>query len=70
MGKTKCLVNPKSIIYLRANGNLRASANQKCETAQLAMEAALFKALKLEGGAVKRAHGFCKEVGRRFLDSQ
>ena len=28
-------------VYLVANGDLRASANQKCEAAQLAMEALL-----------------------------
>ena len=63
-------MNAKPIIYLIANGDLRASANQKCETAQLAMEGALIKAIKLEGGTVKRAHGFRKEVGHSFIDSQ
>jgi hypothetical protein len=64
------LANPKPIISLKANGDLRASANQKCETAQLAMDAALIKAIKLEGVAVKRAHALRKEVGRSLIDSQ
>ena len=42
-------MNPKPIIDLKANGDLRGSANQKCETAQLAVDAALIKAIKLEG---------------------
>ena len=57
-------------IYLLANGDLRASANQKCEREQLLMEAKLAKALRREGWTVKRAHGFRKEVGHSFIDSQ
>ena len=52
------------------NGDLRASANQKCETAQLAVDAALIKAIKLEGAAAKRAHALRKEFGRSFIDAQ
>ena len=57
-------------VYLVANGDLRASANQKCEAAQLAMEALLAQALRREGWKVKRAHGFRAEVGHGFIDSQ
>jgi hypothetical protein len=57
-------------VYLVANGDLRASANQKCETEQLAMEALLAKALCLEGWQVKRAHGYRPEIGHSFIDSQ
>ena len=63
-------MNPEPIISLKANGDLRASANQKCKTAQLAMDAALIKAITLEGAAVKRAHALRKEVGRSLFDSQ
>jgi hypothetical protein len=34
------------------------------------MDAALIKAIKLEGAAVKRAHALRKEVGRSLFDSQ
>ena len=61
---------PKKVIYLLANGDLRASANQKCEREQLLMEAKLIKTLKAEGWTVKRAHGFRKDVGHSFIDSQ
>lgn len=60
----------KLTVYLVANGDLRATANQKCETEQLAMEALLTKALRLEGWQVKRAHGFREETGHSFIDSQ
>jgi hypothetical protein len=56
--------------YLIANGDLRASANQKCEREQLAMEAKLRRALAREGWKVVRAHGFRREVGHSFIDSQ
>lgn len=68
--KIKSPVATKPIVYLIANGDLRTSANQKCEAAQQAMEAALTKAIQLEGWTVKRAHGFRKEVGHGFIDSQ
>ena len=58
------------IIYLIANGDLRASANQKCEAAQLKMEHDLTLALRAEGYSVKRAHGYRKEVQHSFIDSQ
>jgi len=61
---------PKKLIYLLANGDLRATANQKCEREQLLMEKKLAQALRREGWTVKRAHGFRKEVGHSFIDSQ
>lgn len=57
-------------LYLIANGDLRATANQKCEDAQLAMEQRLITVLVAEGFKVIRAHGFRKEVGHSFIDSQ
>lgn len=57
-------------VYLIANGDLRASANQKCEREQLAMEALLAAALRREGWKVRRAHGRRPEVGHSFIDSQ
>ncbi|HSI86940.1 MAG: fucose isomerase [Candidatus Methylacidiphilales bacterium] len=60
----------KNTIYLIANGDLRASANQKCEAEQLALEAKLTQAIEKEGYSVKRAHGFVPEKGHGFIDSQ
>ncbi len=57
-------------VYLIANGDLRATANQACEREQLAMEARLRRAITNEGGRVVRAHGFRKAVGHSFIDSQ
>ena len=61
---------PKPTIYLVANGDLRESANRKCEAAQQAMEKSLAVAVEACGGAIKRAHGFRKSVGHSFIDSQ
>ena len=60
----------KSSIYLIANGDLRPSANQKCQEAQTAMEAQLVIALEAEGHQVIRAHEFDPEKGHGFIDSQ
>ncbi|MSR72608.1 MAG: fucose isomerase [Opitutales bacterium] len=60
----------KNILYLVANGDLRASANQKCEKEQLAMEAKLISALHVLGYTVKRAHGYRSDVKHSFIDSQ
>jgi len=60
----------KNTVYLIANGDLRATANQKCEREQLAMEARLRRVLAKEGWKVVRAHAFRKEVGHSFIDSQ
>jgi L-fucose isomerase-like protein len=57
-------------IYLIASGDLRASANQKCEEEQLKMEKSLVGAIEGLGGEVHRAHGFRPEVGHSFIDSQ
>jgi L-fucose isomerase-like protein len=57
-------------IQLIASGDLRASANQKCEAEQLKMEASLTAAIEKLGGQVQRAHGFREDVGHSFIDSQ
>jgi len=57
-------------VYLIANGDLRTSANQKCEAAQTAMEQQISAALAAEGWSVKRAHGFDPAKGHGFIDSQ
>src|ERR1700729_2492149 len=57
-------------IYLVANGDLRLSANQKCEPAQAEMEKALVEAIEREGFNVKRAHSFDEKKGHGFIDSQ
>ncbi|MEM8872639.1 MAG: fucose isomerase [Planctomycetota bacterium] len=57
-------------VYLIANGDLRPSANKKCEPAQQAMEKSLIAVCKELGANVKRAHGFRKDVGHSFIDSQ
>jgi L-fucose isomerase, C-terminal domain len=57
-------------VYLVANGDLRLSANQKCEPAQAEMEKALVGAIQREGFNVKRAHTFDETKGHGFIDSQ
>ena len=57
-------------VYLLANGDLRQSANQKCEAAQAAMELQIKAALKAEGWTLKRAHAFDAAKGHGFIDSQ
>ncbi len=57
-------------IYLVASGDLRTSANQTCQAAQAAMEAALIAAINKEGFAVKRAHPFDKAKGHGFIGSE
>ena len=57
-------------VYLVANGDLRLSANQKCEEAQAAMEKALVEAIRAEDLTVKRAHPFDQTKGHSFIDSQ
>src|ERR1700674_840360 len=57
-------------VYLVANGDLRLSANQKCEPAQAAMEKALVGAIEREGFNVKRANPFDETKGHGFIDSQ
>src|SRR6266446_8768571 len=57
-------------VYLVANGDLRLSANQKCEPAQAAMEKALIEAIEREDLTVKRGHPFDETKGHGFIDSQ
>jgi hypothetical protein len=57
-------------IILIANGDLRTTANQKCEEAQLAMEALLIAAVEKEGRKIRRGHGFHPKKGHSFIDSQ
>src|SRR6202044_2760178 len=57
-------------IHLVASGDLRATANQKCQDAQNALERDLTAAIKREGYSVKRAHPFEKTKGHGFIDSQ
>jgi len=57
-------------VYLVANGDLRQSANQKCEDAQAAMERSLVEAIQREDLSVKRAHPFDETKGHGFIDSQ
>jgi len=59
-----------STCYLVANGDMRITANQKCEAEQLKMEQKLISAVKKLGGQVKRAHGFRESVKHSFIDSQ
>lgn len=59
-----------SATYLIASGDLRVSANRKCEAAQQEMEKSLIAAVTKLGGKIKRAHGFREEVGHSFIDSQ
>jgi len=60
----------KKTIYLLASGDLRASANQKCQPAQEAMEALVIAAVEKLGGIVKRAHPLQTPRGHGFIDSQ
>ena len=55
---------------LIANGDLRASANQKCEEAQAAMEKQIVEVFAREGVTVVRGHGFDPVKKHSFIDSQ
>jgi hypothetical protein len=57
-------------VYLIANGDLRNSANRKCEAVQAAMEVQICAAVAREGWKVKRAHAFDPAKGHGFIDSQ
>lgn len=57
-------------VYLIANGDLRLSANQKCQSTQAEMEALVTAAIQAEGFTVQRAHGFDEAKGHGFIDSQ
>jgi hypothetical protein len=60
----------KKTVYLIANGDLRTSANRKCEPAQAEMEKRVVAAIEAEGWKVRRAHAFDPERGHGFIDSQ
>jgi hypothetical protein len=57
-------------VYLVASGDLRASANQKCQEAQAAMEKQVTAAIEREGWKVHRAHPFDPKKKHGFIDSQ
>ena len=57
-------------IHLVASGDLRESANRKCEPAQREMEQQLTAAIESMGREVRRAHGYRKAAGHSFIDSQ
>jgi hypothetical protein len=67
--KTPAKLKPREV-YLMANGDLRASANQKCWPEQARTEAVLAKALQTQGWKVVRAHSFDKTKRHGFIDSQ
>ncbi len=60
----------KKPIYLVASGDLRLTANQKCQDAQAALEKDLITAIEKEGYTVKRAHPYDKTKQHGFIDSQ
>lgn len=60
----------KQTIYLIANGDLRLSANQKCQNAQSAMELKVTAAIEKLGAEVKRAHDYDSVKKHGFIDSQ
>src|SRR5207247_2113193 len=57
-------------VYLMANGDLRASANQKCWPEQARVEEIVTRALQAEGWRSVRAHPYDKARGHGFIDSQ
>ena len=57
-------------VYLVASGDLRLSANQKCQAAQAAMEQQIVAAFKAEGVTVKRGHPYDPVKQHGFIDSQ
>jgi hypothetical protein len=67
--KTPAPLKPKHL-YLLSSGDLRLSANQKCWAEQEKMEAALGRALRVEGWKVVRAHPYDSKKGHGFIDSQ
>lgn len=57
-------------VILIANGDLRLSANQKCEPAQAAMETKVVAAFEKEGATVTRGHAYDPAKQHGFIDSQ
>ena len=60
----------KDPIILIASGDLRSSANQKCEAAQVEMEHQISAAFQREGYTIERGHPFDPIKGHGFIDSQ
>src|ERR1700733_12958036 len=56
--------------YLIANGDLRLSANQKCEAAQAAMERQITASVEARGWKLRRAHPYDPKKRHGFIDSQ
>jgi hypothetical protein len=56
--------------YVIANGDLRLSANQKCEDAQAAMESQITAAVEARGWKLRRAHPYDRKKRHGFIDSQ
>jgi hypothetical protein len=63
-------VKKPNLIYLVASGDLRLSANQKCQEAQAQLEKDLIAAIEKEGHIVRRAHPYDKVKQHGFIDSQ
>ncbi|NDC74555.1 fucose isomerase [bacterium] len=61
---------PKKSIYLVANGDLRQSANEKCWSAQAAMEKQLAEVVASFGYKLVRAHPYKSDVKHGFIGSQ
>jgi hypothetical protein len=59
----------RPVVYLIASGDLRLSANQTCQPAQLAMESQVTQAFETLGATVTRAHPIDRH-GHCFIDSQ
>jgi len=57
-------------IILIASGDLRLSANQKCEAAQAAMEKQITAAVQREGATIRRGHPYDPVKQHGFIDSQ
>lgn len=57
-------------VHLIANGDLRLSANQKCQAAQADMEAQVVAAFEKCGATVQRAHPVDPVKQHGFIDSQ
>ena len=61
---------PVKTVYLVASGDLRLSANQKCQEAQALLEQDLTAAIAKEGVKVTRAHPYDRTKRHGFIDSQ
>jgi len=61
---------PRKTVLLVANGDLRQSANEKCWTAQAAMEKKLTAVLAAQGWKLVRAHHYTPKQKHGFIGSQ